>query len=154
MNRAQHRIYRMIERFEENLNNIPIGEYFQVPMKIIAKYPDVTNITCRFSEKKKYEEIYIKFELPIELNCIILSYLHNETFGEYQIIVPNDYPFKPTYWLLIDTNESNESNESNVLNKYKKAEMYQNAQYKHSWEPSISFEKDILYMIQSIMIDQ
>jgi hypothetical protein len=148
MNRAQHRIYRMIERFEENLNNIPIGEYFQVPMKITAKYPDVTNITCRFSEKKKYEEIFIKFDLPIELNCIILSYVYEDNFGEYQIIVPNDYPFKPTYWLLINTNERN------LSNKYKKAEMYQNAQYRHSWEPSISFEKDILYMIQSIMIDQ
>ena len=144
MNRAQHRIYRMIERFEENLNNMPIGEYFQVPMKITTKYPDVTNITCRFSEKKKYEEIYIKFELPLELNCIILSYLSEDNFGEYQIIVPNDYPFKPPYWLLIHTNDD----------KYKKAEMYQNAQYRYSWEPSISFEKDILYMINSIMIDQ
>jgi len=144
MNRAQHRIYRMIERFEENLNNMPIGEYFQVPMKITAKYPDVTNITCRFSEKRKYEEIYIKFDVPIELNCIILSYLYNDTYGEYQIIVPNDYPFKPTYWLLIDSNDP----------KYKKAEIYQNVQYRNSWEPSISFEKDILYMIHSIMIDQ
>ena len=149
MIRSQHRIYRMIERFEENLNNMPIGEYFQVPMKITTKYPDVTNITCRFSEKKKYEDIYIKFELPIELNCIILSYLYNHTFGEYQIIIPNDYPFKPPIWLLID------SNELTLSNKYKKAEMYQNAQYRHSWEPSISFEKDILYMINSIMmIDQ
>ena len=147
MNRAQHRIYRMIERFEENLNGIPIGDYFQVPMKIITKYPDVTNITCRFSEKKKYEELYIKLESPIELNSLILSYLHNTSFGEYQIIIPNDYPFKPPIWILINTNETNPSNSSN---KYKRAELYQNAQYRYSWEPSISFEKDILYMIESI----
>jgi len=144
MIRSQHRIYRMIERFEENLNGIPIGDYFQVPMKIITKHPDVTNITCTFSEKKKYEEIYIKLELPIELNSLILSYLHNTAFGEYQIIIPNDYPFKPPIWILINTND----------NKYKRAELYQNAQYRYSWEPSISFEKDILYMIQAIMIDQ
>jgi hypothetical protein len=141
MIRSQNRIYRMIERFEENLNNMPIGEYFQVPMKIITKYPDVANITCHFSEKKKYKDIYIKFELPIELNCIILSYLHNTIFGEYQIIIPYDYPFKPPYWLLIHSNDP----------KYKKAETYQNVQYRNSWEPSISFEKDILYMINSIM---
>jgi len=147
MNRAQHRIYRMIERFEENLNGTPIGDYFQVPMKIITKYPDVTNITCQFSEKKNYGEIYIKLELPFELNCIILSYLYEDNFGEYQIIVPNDYPFKPPIWVLINTNETNKINKS----KYKKAEMYQNAQYRHSWEPSISFEKDILYMIQAII---
>ena len=145
MIRSQHRIYRMIERFEENLNGSPIGEYFQVPIKIITKYPDVTNITCKFSEKKKFGEVYIKFDIPIELNCIILSYLHNYTFGEYQIIIPNDYPFKPPIWVLIQTNDSN------INNKYKKAEIYQNAQYRNSWEPSISFEKDILYMIESIM---
>jgi hypothetical protein len=28
--------------------------------------------------------------------------------------------------------------------------MYQNARYRYSWEPSISFEKDILYMIELI----
>jgi hypothetical protein len=132
----------MIGRFEENLNGSGIADYFQVPMKIITKYPDLTNITCKFSEKKKYGEIYIKLELPIELNSLVLSYLHNETFGEYQIIIPNDYPFKPPIWILLDSNDL----------KYKRAEIYQNVQYKHSWEPSISFEKDILYMIQSIML--
>ena len=141
MNRAQNKIYRMIERFEENLNGLSISEYFQVPMKITTTYPDVLNISVDFSEKKKYEEIYIKLEVPIEINCHILSYLHHYSYGKYQIIIPNDYPFKPPIWLLIEFN--------NV--KYKKAEMYQNAQYRNSWEPSISFEKDILYMIESIM---
>jgi ubiquitin-protein ligase len=147
----------MIERFEENLNGIPIGDYFQVPIKITAKYPDMMNITCRFSEKKKYNEIYIKLEVPFEINCLILSYLTYYSYGEYQIIVPNDYPFKPPLWLLINTNESmnslnsNDSNHSNHSNKYKKAEIYHNVEYRNSWEPSISFEKDILYMIQKIM---
>ena len=144
MIRSQNRMYRMIERFEENLNGIPIGDYFQVPIKITAKYPDMMNITCRFSEKKKYNEIYIKLEVPFEINCIILSYLPYYSYGEYQIIVPDDYPFKPPVWLLINTNETNS-------NKYKNAEKYHNVEYRNSWEPSISFEKDILYMIQTIM---
>jgi ubiquitin-protein ligase len=121
---------------------MPIGEYFQVPMNITTKYSDVTNITCRFSEKRKHNEIYIKLDLPFELNCLILSYLWKNNFGEYQIIIPNDYPFKPPFWILFDTNDP----------KFKKAEIYQNVQYRNSWEPSISFEKDILYMIHSIMI--
>jgi len=100
MNRAQYRIYRMIKQFEENLNNMPIGEYFQVPMKITTNYPDVTNITCKFIEKNKYKEIYIKLEVPIEINCLILSYLYENKFGEYQIIIPNDYPFKPPLGIL------------------------------------------------------
>jgi hypothetical protein len=103
-------------------------------MKITTIYPDVLNIICKFSEKNKYHEIYIKLEVPIEINCLILSYLCENKFGEYQIIIPNDYPFKPPIWILIHSNDI----------KYKKAEMYQNAQYRKSWEPSISFEKDIL----------
>ena len=141
MNRSQSKMYKMIERFEENLDGLSIGEYFQVPMKITTNHPDILNITVKFSQKSKFEEIYIKLEVPLEINCLILSYLYHYSYGEYQIIIPNDYPFKPPFWILIQSN--------NI--KYKKAEMYQNAQYRHSWEPSISFEKDILYMIESIL---
>lgn len=151
MIRAQNRMYKMIERFEENLNGNSIGEYFQVPMKITINYEDILNITCKFSEKKKHKEIYIKLDLPLEINCIVLSYLYHYTFAEFKIIVPYDYPFKPPCWILINTNNSNNTNNFDKLNeKYKKAEIYQNAQYINSWEASISFEKDILYMIENI----
>jgi len=142
MNRAQGRMYRMIQRFQDDLNGASIGDYFQVPMKIVVKYPDMLNITCTFYEKIHHKEIYIKLELPFEINCIVLSYLYQHSFGEYQIIVPDDYPFKPPFWLLINTNQTS---------KYKKAEMIHNTQYRNSWEPSISFEKDILYMIQILL---
>ena len=143
MNRSQGRMYRMIQRFQDDLNDMSIGDYFQVPMKIIVNYPDMLNITCRFSEKKNHKEIYIKLELPFEINCIVLSYLYQTTFGEYQIIVPDDYPFKPPFWVLINTNDT--------TTKYKKAEMIHNTQYRNSWEPSISFENDILYMIELLL---
>ena len=138
MNRAQNRMYRMIERFKENLNGIEIGDYFQVPMKIKIITEDVLNIICLFKFNK---EIFVKLELPFEVNCIVLSYLYQPCYAEFQIIVPNDYPFKPPFWVLINSNNTE---------KYKKAEIYQNARYRHSWEPSISFEKDILYMIELI----
>ena len=147
MNRSQGRMYRMIQRFQEKLDNMSIGDYFQVPMKITVNYPDMLNITCRISEEKHYKEIYVKLELPFEVNCIVLSYLHQYSFGEYQIIVPDDYPFKPPFWVLINTNDQNE----NQISKYKKAEMIHNTQYRNSWEPSISFEKDILYMIELLI---
>ena len=143
MNRSQGRMYRMIQNFQSDLNGKSIGEYFQVPMKIVVKYPDMLNITCRFSENDK--DIYVKLELPFEVNCLVLSYLYKYSFGEYQIIVPNDYPFKPPFWVLINTNDQNEKS------KYKKAEMIHNTQYRNSWEPSISFEKDILYMIELLL---
>ena len=140
MNRAQFRMNKMIERFEENLNNMPIGEYFQVPMKIKINHENVLDIICTFSQKV---EIYIKLELPFEVNCIVLSYLYYHTYAKYQIIIPNDYPFRPPVWVLIDADKIN-------LKKYQTAEIYQNAYYRDGWQPCISFEKDILYMIEAI----
>ena len=142
MNRAQTRIYRMIEHFKENLNGMDIGEYFQVPMKIEINHENILNITCKFKNVCKY----IKLELPFEINCIVLSYLYDPSYAEYQIIIPNDYPFKPPFWILIHSDKKNEE-------KHKKAEMYQNVRYRNSWEPSISFEKDILYMIECIYLN-
>jgi len=143
MNRAQNRMYRMIERFEENLNEMEIRDYFQVPMKIEVETEDVMNITCTF--KTNICDFFAKLELPFEVNCIVLSYLYQPSYAKFQIIVPNDYPFKPPFWVLIHSDKKNEE-------KYKKAEMYQNVRYRNSWEPSISFEKDILYMIECMYI--
>lgn len=138
-------MYKMIERFKENLEieNKTIGEYFQVPMKIIIKHHDVLNIICKFEFSI---EIFVKLELPFEVNCIVLSYLHEPSYAEFQIIIPNDYPFKPPVWILIHSDKKK-------YNNYKKAEIYQNVRYRNSWEPSISFEKDILYMVECINLN-
>ena len=50
MNRAQNRMYKMIERFEESRENMSIGDYFQVPMKITINHPDIMNITCKIKD--------------------------------------------------------------------------------------------------------
>jgi ubiquitin-protein ligase len=139
MNRAQLRMHKLLERFKDDLENKTIGEYFQVPLDITINN-DVYELRCKFSKKK---ECYVKLELPFEVNCIVLSYLYEHSYGIFQINIPDDYPFKPPMWKLLHSNDV----------KYKKAEMYQNAQYRHSWEPSISVEKDILYMIQSIYLN-
>jgi hypothetical protein len=135
----------MIERFEESRENMSIGDYFQVPMKITINHENILHISCTFSQKK---ECYIKLELPFEVNCIVLSYLYDYSFGEYSIIIPDDYPFKPPIWLLM------KSSDSISKSIYKKAETFHNSRYRHSWEPSISIEKDILYMIESIYLNQ
>jgi len=131
----------MIENFKDNLinENKTIGEYFQVPIKITINHDDVLNILCKFEFSV---EVFVKLELPFEINCIILSYLHKPSFAEFKMIIPKDYPFKPTIWVLLN---------STNYTKYKAAEIYQNARYRESWEPSISFEKDILYMIECIL---
>jgi len=144
MNRSQNRMYRMIERFEESRGTMSIGDYFQVPMKIKINHENILNIVCSFRQPKK---CYVKLDLPFEVNCIVLSYLDETTFGEYHIIIPYDYPFRPPIWILLNSSDT----KTNSI--YKKAEVFQNSRYRHSWEPSISFEKDILYMIESIYLN-
>jgi hypothetical protein len=131
----------MKERFEEILEGNTIGNHFGVPLNITL---DTTNIsgpyTCRFSYVKHY---YYKIDLPFELNCLILSYLYEYSNATFSIVYPNDYPFKPTVWVLFDL-------KANIPTTYKKAVVWQNQSYLYSWSPSITLEKDILYMIENI----
>ena len=139
----QRRINLMKESFKELLDGKPIGEYFGVPLKITLDTSEETFI-CTFTHFKPY---YYKLEpsmgLPFELNCLILSYLAEYSKATFEIHFPNDYPFKPTKWELIELN-------TNIPTSYKKAVMWQNQSYINSWSPSITLEKDILYMIENV----
>jgi len=139
----QKRMNTMKESFKELLDGKPIGEYFGVPLKITLDTSDQI-YTCTFTHFKHY---YYKLEpsmgLPFELNCLILSYLTEYSIATFHITYPRDYPFKPTKWELIDLR-------SNIPTTYKKAAMWQNQSYVNSWSPSITLEKDILYMIENI----
>ena len=139
MNRAQFRMNRMIELFKENRQNLTIGEYFQVPIKITLNTIDVLNLYCIFESPIEY----YKLELPFELNCLILSYLYENKKANFHIKIPNDYPFRPPEWILLGCT-------SNIQSQYKSAVQFQNARYRQSWETSINLEKDILYMIEAI----
>ena len=139
MNRAQFRMHRLIELFEENRGKQTIGEYFQVPIKITLDTRDLLNLYCIFESPIEY----YKLEIPFELNCLILSYLYENKKAIFHIKIPNDYPFRPPEWILIYCT-------SNIRSQYKTAVQFQNARYKQSWETSINLEKDILYMIDAI----
>jgi hypothetical protein len=129
----------MKESFNELLNGKPIGEYFDVPLKITLDTSKEIFV-CTFTHFKCY---YYKLDLPFELNCLILSYLCEYSKATFHIIFTNDYPFKPTKCELIDVKE-------NIVTTYKKAVIWQNQSYLNSWSPSITLEKDILYMIENI----
>ena len=136
----QRRMNLMKESFKQLLDGKPIGEYFGVPLKITLDTNDEI-YTCTFYHYKHY---YYKLEnLPFELNCLILSYLSEYSKATFHITFPRDYPFKPTKWELIDLKE-------NIPSTYKKALIWQNNSYISGWSPSITLEKDVLYMIENI----
>ena len=63
MNRAQTRMYKMIERFEENLNNVSINEYFQVPMEIKINYEDILLATSDLAKNKCSDTIFFTINM-------------------------------------------------------------------------------------------
>ena len=135
----QKRMNLMKESFQQVLEGKPIGEHFGVSLKITLDTSEETFV-CTFTYFKGY---YYKLDIPFELNCLILSYLYEYSNATFKIHFPNDYPFKPTKWELIEL-------KANIPTTYKKAVVWQNQSYLHSWSPAITLEKDILYMIENI----
>ena len=139
----QKRMNTMKESFKELLNGKPIGEYFGVPLKITLDTNDEIYKCTFYHFKPYYYKLNPSMDLPFELNCLILSYLCEYSKAIFHITYPRDYPFKPTKWELIELR-------ANIPTTYKKAVMWQNQSYVNSWSPSITLEKDILYMIENI----
>ena len=142
MNRVERRMNLMIKQFKENVGHLSIDQYFQI---------EDTNITLsqiKFNELifkynyKIYKLVNIK-NIPIELNSLVLSYLHEYSFATYKVSIPEDYPFKPPIWSL-------ECVKTNIKWNHLFAAHFQNHRYLFSWSPSLSLEKDVLNMIEAI----
>ena len=141
----EKRMNLMKENFQEVLQGKPIGEHFGVPLNITLETKINGPFTCTFRYVKHYyyKIDQIKQNIPFEINCLILSYLYEYSTAIFKIYFPPDYPFKPTLWVLLDL-------KANIPTTYKKAVVWQNQSYLHSWSPAITLEKDILYMIENI----
>lgn len=117
-----------------------IEDYFQISH---SKYKLTrrTNREYKF-EIRKEKCNFVGIDLPTELRIYVNSFLYEFKIVSYKMIVPNDYPFKAPQWSLEHIN----------INPTKQDELavyYQNQRYNESWSPVISFEKDILNMIDA-----
>lgn len=133
---------RIENRYLSFLENAPcIEDYFQISH---SKYKLTrhTNREYRF-EIRKEKCNFVGIDLPTELRIYINSFLYEFKVISYKMTVPNDYPFKAPIWSLevINTNVPSPQDELAVY--------YQNRRYTDSWSPVISFEKDILNMIDA-----
>ena len=71
----------------------------------------------------------------------IAGYLYEYTTIDYQIRIPNDYPFKPPEWIMLTIT---------APQLYKDALSVLNYRYYQDWSPAITMEKDVLNMIDCI----
>ena len=129
----------------KRLNNL-YEEFQKIPS--IENHFQVSGHT--FSVDRKDETTFqfvMNLEIPaLELNIPDVLVQHIQSYlldgASIEIKYPKDYPFKcPKFYLIKGTE------------KYDKALCILNYQYDRDWSPAITFEKDILYLIQYIISD-
>ena len=133
---------RIETRYLAFVENAPcIEEYFQI---LHSKYKLTRRTNREYTFEIRRENCtFAGIDLPSELRVYINSFLYEFKIITYKMIIPDDYPFKPTVWSLelLHTNVPSKQDELAVY--------YQNHRYQISWSPVISFEKDILNMIDA-----
>lgn len=93
-------------------------------------------------------KIYNLNNLPLDINSLIASYYTpNYIHLKIQITSPEDYPFNPPIWKIIDVKHSLKMN---LYEYYKYIVDSHNKIMKDSWSPAIKIEVDILYFISKI----
>ena len=93
-------------------------------------------------------KIYNLNNLPLDINSLIASYYTpNYIHLKIQITSPEDYPFNPPIWKIIDVKHSLKMN---LYEYYKYIVYMHNKIMKHSWSPAIKPYVDILYFIAKI----
>lgn len=135
----ERRIGKLFTEFQENLDGQSIADYFQIDH---SKY-DLKRIDEQTFEFKVSYEVFPRYalDLPIELSMKIVGYLYEHTEIEYQIRIPNDYPFKPPKWVMQTITPPQ---------LYTDALCVLNYRYDKDWSPAITIEKDVLNMIECI----
>ena len=103
-------------------------------------------LTTRFLKKKKAVNI---LAFPVEINDIIASYCDEFINLTMQISHPQDYPFVPPIWSLINV-QDNVNSLLNIPEYYEYKIETHNSQYRDYWSPATDIEKDILDFIQKI----
>jgi hypothetical protein len=128
---AKRRLDNLYEQFQ---NILSIEKHFQ-----IERYHfEVMRINDTTFHLNSRLIISIELELPEDILRCIESYLKDT--AKIEINYPHDYPFKCPKFTLLDGNEKY-INHLHVLNYA----------YDRDWSPAITFEKDILYLIQYII---
>ena len=93
-------------------------------------------------------KIYNLNNLPLDINSLIASYYTpNYIHLKIQITSPEDYPFNPPIWKMINVKHSLKIN---LYEYYKYIVDSHNKIMKRNWSPAIKIEGDILYFITKI----
>jgi hypothetical protein len=145
--RVDRRITGLINKFNEYMNGKTINQYFQLP-KSAPAYTLTRNekMTCRFTSTYRKRYNISKIKLPDDMLRLINTYVDIYVLIVFDVVYGTDYPFYAPKWEIHKINAP-----PNISKQVEQIIFNHNRQYKISWSPSISIEKDILYMIERLM---
>jgi len=145
--RVDRRITGLINKFKEYMNDRTINQYFQLP-KSAPTYTLTRNdkMTCTFTSSYRKRYNISKINLPDDMLRLINTYVDVHVLIIFDVVYGTDYPFYPPKWEIHKINAP-----PNISKQVEQVTFNHNRQYKISWSPSISIEKDILYMIERLM---
>ena len=85
--------------------------------------------------------------MPPEINDIIDSYLYEPLILKFQIVFPDEYPFRSSIWFLTKVISKKEINKNMIIYYSDKVKQYN----KLEWHPAMGIEKDILLFLSYII---
>ena len=129
---AKRRLDNLYEQFQKISS---IEKHFQIE-RYQFEVSRISDTTFQLTSRVVISPI--ELELPQDILRYIESYLTDN--AKIEINYPRDYPFKCPKFTLLKGNEKYVNN-LHVLNYA----------YDRDWSPAITFEKDILYLIQYII---
>ena len=143
---TDRRITGLIKQFNEFLDCQTINKYFQLPSNSpIYKLTRDDILLCVFTSTytKTYNISGIK--LPDDILKLINTYVDQHVLIIFDIIYDTNYPFKAPKWKIQKMNAS-----TKISKQVDQIAYDHNRAYKIDWSPSISIEKDTLYMIERL----
>jgi hypothetical protein len=141
---------KRIQRFINDFSNVKLEEFYQLPnndeQKVEIKFNVETLKIIHVSIYYKKNYICPLFHLPPELIRHIKGYLPDIIQMDLKATIPNDYPFKPHIWEIVELNTNLKINKLKYYEIIKEHNCYNIA----DWTPSMSLDKDILSLIEKL----
>ena len=147
---------RRINRFEQICQNNSLEDYYGInnnddtTLKIKHIRREMNRIELNISFKK--HQYYDFKDLPREINIIISQYTTSFINIRLEIFFPEDYPFTPPNYSLVNV-QHNISNSPINLDEYYEyiINKHNNEKFNsQNWSPAIEIAPDILEFIQKI----
>ena len=143
---TDRRITGLIKQFNEFMDGQTINEYFQLPpTSPIYTLTRDDILLCVFTSTYTKTYNISQINLPEDILKLINTYVDQHVLIIFDVIYDTKYPFYPPKWNIRKMNAP-----TKISKQVDQIAYNHNRQYAIDWSPSISIEKDTLYMIERL----